>query len=608
MADLRMSGMSGIPFGDTSSRPSSPAVGQTYYNGTLGYLEIYTASGWIPATGANDFNLNITASVTTITFTQSYSAGSYSIVSLMGDNTMDIYAYASDGSLAGYTNSKSFSATQRFNKMVILGGSVGDVLSFSYKTTFTTSSTNNETSAAAFITSISVSSLPNQNDTTVITGGNFASNVAVTFTGTGYSATAAKSIVRSSSTSLIVTRPDNFPVSASPYTITVYNPSVSNLPTGTNSHILSNSVTAGSNPSWTTSASQTGYYTQQVVSLQLVAADADSGITYSSVSGSLPTGLSLASNGLISGTIDTNASPAAQTTSYTYTVRATDSGGNYVDRTFTFSVIGVASSGVALWDAGNRTSGMYPINTSNGIKMVYVDLTTTDATTGKAGWMLAGSWSQASKFLQQATSTASVLDGSTPANAFSCNFGTMNVNFVRSQVSSSISNTGSNATSADFYYYNSTATPWRQWWVSDSSNTLYTSTTVNNSASVPRDALKQFTNAYNLKFGYSANSQVWVNLSDGGGRQGDWWNGLTGTPTAIGWNLNQDGSFSIIPSGDGSTGAGQDCNFAQTKFGMDDGTTGGTPNVAYYGSSATSNMNNNIGTNGSDTNLWLWIK
>jgi len=37
----------GIPSGNTDSRPSSPAIGDTYYNGTLGLFEIYTDSGWL---------------------------------------------------------------------------------------------------------------------------------------------------------------------------------------------------------------------------------------------------------------------------------------------------------------------------------------------------------------------------------------------------------------------------------------------------------------------------------------------------------------------------------------------------------------------------------
>jgi hypothetical protein len=52
MADLRASGLGGTPFGETAARPSSPSIGQTFYNGSNGLLEIYTASGWIALAGA----------------------------------------------------------------------------------------------------------------------------------------------------------------------------------------------------------------------------------------------------------------------------------------------------------------------------------------------------------------------------------------------------------------------------------------------------------------------------------------------------------------------------------------------------------------------------
>ena len=387
MGDIRTSGMGGTPFGDTASRPSSAQVGQTYYNGQLGYLEIYTVSGWIPATGANDLNINLTGINTTVTFSQTYASGSYSVVSLANDTTLDIYAYASDGSLAGYTNTKSFIATQRFNKMVILGGSVGDVLSFSYKTTYTTSLSTTDVTAGPYITSVSPSSMPNKNDTVTVTGGNFATDVAITFTGSGYSATPAKSIVRSSSTSLIVTRPDNLPVSVSPYTITATNPSVTNQPTGSNSHILSNSITAGTNPVWNTAASQL-VGIGNAYSLSLSASDSENSTeTYTYVSGTLPTGLSF-SNGVISGTATT-----AQTT--TYTVRATDAGGNYVDRTFTFSsgydgssAASAATNAIAIKNfTGTTTDGLYWIKNSNinggAAFQVYCDMNTAGG-----GWIL----------------------------------------------------------------------------------------------------------------------------------------------------------------------------------------------------------------------------
>jgi len=38
----------GIPSGNTANRPGSPVIGDTYYNGELGLLEIYTSNGWQP--------------------------------------------------------------------------------------------------------------------------------------------------------------------------------------------------------------------------------------------------------------------------------------------------------------------------------------------------------------------------------------------------------------------------------------------------------------------------------------------------------------------------------------------------------------------------------
>ncbi len=46
MADIRTSSMGGVPRGATADRPASPSVGDVFYNGTLGCLEIYTEDGW----------------------------------------------------------------------------------------------------------------------------------------------------------------------------------------------------------------------------------------------------------------------------------------------------------------------------------------------------------------------------------------------------------------------------------------------------------------------------------------------------------------------------------------------------------------------------------
>jgi hypothetical protein len=47
MADLRASGLGGVPKGQTADRPASPSIGDVFYNGTLGCLEIYTSQGWV---------------------------------------------------------------------------------------------------------------------------------------------------------------------------------------------------------------------------------------------------------------------------------------------------------------------------------------------------------------------------------------------------------------------------------------------------------------------------------------------------------------------------------------------------------------------------------
>jgi hypothetical protein len=282
----------------------------------------------LPAGGANDFNVSITGLNTTVTFTKEYSAGGYSIVSSLNDNTIDIYAFNADGSQAGYTATKSFTATKGFSKMVLIGGSVGDLLSFSFKQTFIASASDTEVTAGPFITTASTTSLPNAGSSTTITGGNFATDVTGTFTSASTATVYTSTIVRSSATSISVTRPADLPVLYNPYTLTISNPGVSDPAATTANKIL---VNAGlGTPVWVTTTPLSLFTKSVAYSTTLVATDTDGGsaVTYSIVGGSLPTGLSLAgSTGVISGTptVETNAS---------FTIRATDSGGNFLDKSF----------------------------------------------------------------------------------------------------------------------------------------------------------------------------------------------------------------------------------------------------------------------------------
>ena len=313
----------GIPSGTTEDRPANPEIGDQFYNGTLGVLEIYTSSGWLPATGANDFNITLNGSVTTATFTKEYFSGAYTIASALLDSTYDIYVYNTSGEQVGYTKSPSLTATGNFNKIVIMGGTSGDLLSFSYKTTFTANVTSNQVTAGPFITSLTPATLADTDDTTTITGGNFASNVQVVLIGSDNTERSPKSLVRNSSTSLTLTRPDSLPTAYEPYSVKATNPGITS-PTGSNLHILSNAIDAGSAPVWSTAGALTNFRKGTSYTFSLSASDADAGITYAVASGSLPEGLTLnTSTGVISGTSTVNTG-----TPYSFVVAATDTGGN----------------------------------------------------------------------------------------------------------------------------------------------------------------------------------------------------------------------------------------------------------------------------------------
>lgn len=315
-----------------------------------------------PAGGANDFTLDIGSSgQTTFQLTKEYAPGAYSITSQLADSSLDIYLINSDGSNAGYTNSKSMTATKGFNKIVVYGASNNDLLIFEYKTTFSPTGVGNvDSGAAPFATAVSPSDLPIVNSTTTITGGNFATNVAVTFTGTNAVALNAKSIVRASSTSLLVTRPDNLIQDHSPYDVTITNPGISSP--SVNVHRLNDVITAGGDPTWVTAAGPlpaAGIGLDYSVAVS--ATDPDSGtVTYSLVSGNLPTGLTFnTSTATISGVSNTLGT-------FTFVIAATDSGNNITNRSFSIEVqrLGLSSTSAVsfpseLVTSGHTTSGNY---------------------------------------------------------------------------------------------------------------------------------------------------------------------------------------------------------------------------------------------------------
>jgi surface protein len=204
------------------------------------------------SSSANNFSINTIDNVTTTTLSSNYPSGKYSLLSSLADSSVDVYAYNSAGDLVGTSSGLTLTTTGEFNKVVILGGTATDLISFLYNQSgFVSTATSSEITAAAAISSVSPSFVNLANTQLSILGSNFASNAAVYFKGTDGTERAADSVTRNSATSLTITSPDTLPTEYSPYSIIVENPGVSR-PTKSNSHIFQNAVNAaGTNLGWT---------------------------------------------------------------------------------------------------------------------------------------------------------------------------------------------------------------------------------------------------------------------------------------------------------------------------------------------------------------------
>lgn len=321
--------------------PASPTIGDEFTGG--GFTWTWTGASWdkVAAStggGGTGFFLYTGASgFTNFVLPSPQPAGVYFISSELGDTTYDVYAIASDGTLVGNTTTDQLITSGELAKVVVIGGTNADTLTFDTKTTaFTTSKSDINDGAPAFITSVSVSDLESFNDTTVVTGGNFATDVEVYFVGTDATDRAAKSIVRNSSSELVVTRPDNLVPDYAPYDVKIINPGIP-LPTqAPTQHILSDAITAGAYPVWST-FNQLFWEQGITTSLTLVAADAEaSDIDYSIISGSLLPNMSLdGETGVITCSDDSAYLPGDTAN---FTVRAVDTGGNTADKEFDIHV------------------------------------------------------------------------------------------------------------------------------------------------------------------------------------------------------------------------------------------------------------------------------
>jgi len=164
----------------------------------------------------------------------------------------------------------------------------------------------------------------------VINGSNFESGSIVKLINTSGTELFTLSTTFNNSRSLQFLTPA-LTASAGPYDIKVTNPD-------NQISILENALTVGGVPIWSTPSGSLGNiwdYARTSQTFNVLASDPDNQtVTYSLVDGTLPTGLSLAPNGTISGSV----SGVASDTTYAFTIRASDSVGSYTDRGFSLTV------------------------------------------------------------------------------------------------------------------------------------------------------------------------------------------------------------------------------------------------------------------------------
>ena len=323
-------------------------------------------------------------------------------------------------------------------------------------------------------------------------------------------------------------------------------------------------------PTWTTAAGTLATYdfattSNQSVSTSVTATDVDPGdtITYSVVSGSLPTNLTLNSTtGTISGSLT---QPGASSLTTSFTIRATDAGNNTSDRIFNIirrwldgsSQSQAASSVGAIKSlTSTTTSGYYWITIGGTARQIYCDMT------GATAWMLAmrasGSgttntfgWSSA--YWTNATGLNETGDPLTNIDIKQGNiwqsFTVTNIRLTGSQTASSYTAnptatfTGFNTTLQNMFgaannSYSSNIEWGRSNWLNWATSTCGTSTSFwDNQPNCNVDAVNAYGTYHGVRFGITMNNEADCATNDSGVGFGHFRNGQADLSCgAVRWN------------------------------------------------------------------------
>jgi hypothetical protein len=324
MGDIKASGFGGIPYGNNAGRPSSPEIGRLYSNGQEGRLELYTSNGWsnivqeTPSVSNVSGQLNESTSSTVTISGTNFAEGA--VAYIIGSNATQTAAssvtFISSTGLSAIFPAASASYEPYDVKVVNpsnLFAIIYDTLTVNDAPVWSTPS--GSLGSFTELQSVSVSVLAT--DTTDATNSNLSYSLVSGTLPPGLSLSSSGVISGTLSTNVILSTTYIFTLSAT---------DGRNISSTRQFSIIVNDRS----PVWSTDATLPTFTRNSAYSTTVSATDDDSGaITYSLISGSLPTGLSLSSAGVISGT-PTSALNAS------VTIRATvTASGTSLDRSFT---------------------------------------------------------------------------------------------------------------------------------------------------------------------------------------------------------------------------------------------------------------------------------
>lgn len=271
-------------------------------------------------------------------------------------------------------------------------------------------------------------------------------------------------------------------------------------------------------------------------------------ITYSVVSGSLPSGLSLSSAGVISGTVGTY----FQVLTHNFTIRVSGPNVPPADRAFSISTTlrpdgsdsphaGTSAAQIKS-NTGTTTSGYYYITANSNTFQVYCDMS------GATAWMLAmRANSGSSTFGYNAaywTNNSGLSDNSDPTTAIDIKNNNLWQNFTVSNIRLTASTTASSLTSnpttsfgtfgatlntifnGGNNNYNTQVNWGRASWISWGGTVLGTGDIWGNQPNCNEDRINSTWTYHAVRLGISFNNEGDCNTNDSGIGIGQWRNGL----------------------------------------------------------------------------------